>query len=221
MAAVGLSLEARRPLNRWANEWIQPGPVASVGDANAQVRFKHSAPDLPLRYPTFAHGEESYLGSNVTDGSHRSFQAAWGPPRAIDTNWGGHRDFKVARGWRMQDLRAPDKRVEPFLGSTQNYMWQNKLATAFEARRTGSMFLPLPGGYNPAPGETPRGGLQPRVTNTVGGTLGGGDTSGAGSLTEISGRPTVIYQNSLSGNGTQFVERAKRGVPGRSSNQYN
>lgn len=60
-------------------------------------------------------------------------------------------------------MREPDKRVEPILGSTPNYSYQNKLATVYEAKTRGEKFLPLPGGYIPSPGEVPRGGAFPYV----------------------------------------------------------
>lgn len=60
-------------------------------------------------------------------------------------------------------MREPDKRVEPILGSTPSYSYQNKLATVYEAKTRGEKFLPLPGGYIPSPGEVPRGGAFPYV----------------------------------------------------------
>jgi len=71
----------------------------------------------------------------------------------------------------MQDLRQVDKLVTPFLSSTGDYSWQNKIATNIEARRTGSQFLPLPGGYEQSPGQVGRGGSGPRVTAVVGGDM--------------------------------------------------
>lgn len=54
---------------------------------------------------------------------------------------------------------------------TPDYSWRNKLATAYNAKRTGNLFLPLPGGYNPSPGEVERGSITPEVTNVEPGTV--------------------------------------------------
>lgn len=169
MAALSLSIDAIRPLNRWDDSSIRPGAVGSIGDVNCQPRLKHSAPELPLRFePEFAHGNEVKLGSNVSDGQHLGYDSKGGPARLIDSNWGGRRHFKTRHGYIMQDLRQPDTRYEPYVGATPQYSWRNKLATTYDARRTGEMFLPLPGGYAPNPGETPRGGLMPRITDVIG-----------------------------------------------------
>lgn len=67
-------------------------------------------------------------------------------------------------------MRAPDKLSQPVLGTTPDYTWHNKLATVYEAKRTGDKFLPLPHGYNLAPGASARGGAYPRVTDIELGT---------------------------------------------------
>jgi hypothetical protein len=67
----------------------------------------------------------------------------------------------------VQDLTQPDTLVEPFVSSLGDYTWRNKVATTYEARRTGENFLPLPGEYRLAPGEISRGGQQVRVTDIV------------------------------------------------------
>lgn len=72
-----------------------------------------------------------------------------------------------------QDLRAPDKLTQPLMGSTPDYSWHNKLATNYEAKRTGDKFLPLPGGYQPSPGELTRGGMYPMTTDLVPGQAPG------------------------------------------------
>lgn len=100
MAALSLSIDAIRPLNRWDYSSIRPGPVGSVGDVLVTPRFKHSAPNLPLRFDPYFRGKNSvFLGSNVTDGSHANYDSGGGPSRTIDSNWGGRRNFKVSHGW--------------------------------------------------------------------------------------------------------------------------
>lgn len=108
-----LSITEKRPLNRWDHDSIRPGPVGSVGDALTQVRLKHSNPDLPLRFQGWnSHANEPRFGSNVQDGQWLSHDDNGGPNFTIDTNWGGRRDFRTNVGWRWQDLRAVDRRVE-------------------------------------------------------------------------------------------------------------
>jgi len=166
MAALSLSIDALRPMNRWNHDRIQPGNVGSVGDVNLQPRLKHSAPDLPLRYqPDFAHKNEVFLGSNVQNGSSASYVSGGGPASVVDSNWGGRRDFKISHGWIYQDMRAPDTLHEPLLGETPHYSWNNKIATTYEAFRTGNQFLPVPGAYMLHPGEVPRGGQVPRIVD--------------------------------------------------------
>lgn len=167
---LSLSIDAIRPLNRWDDSSIRPGVVGSVGDALVQVRYKHSNPDMPLRFdPSNSHRREPYLGSNVQDGQSISHCDKGGPNFTIDSNWGGRRGFKTSHGWYYQDVRAPDRRVEPIVGATPQYDWHNKIAQTYNARVTGDLFLPLPGEYMLNPGDIPRGGSKPRVTDEVGG----------------------------------------------------
>lgn len=163
MSFNSLSFSARRPLNRWDHDSIRPGPVGSVGDVNLQVRYKHSAPDMPLRFdPNFSHQNEIFLGSNVQDGQYRSYDSGGGPSAVLDSNW-EHRGFKTSHGWYYQDLRAPDTLHEPETGEIPHYTYNNLVATAYEAFRTGNQFLPVPGGYAQHPGEVTRGGQVPRI----------------------------------------------------------
>jgi len=166
MAKYGtsLSIDAIRPLNR--PMLIRPGPVASIGDCLVTPRFKQSAPDLAERYDAAFAGQNSiFLGSNVQDGQHVGYDNGGGGARVVDSNWDSNRSFKTRRGWYMQDVRAPDNFVEPFVSSLGDYSWRNKVATTYESLRTGENFLPLPGPYRLGPGEVPRGGMVPRVTD--------------------------------------------------------
>lgn len=179
MAALSLSIDAIRPLNRWDHARIQPGSVGSVGDVNLTPRLKHSYPNLPLRFDkSFSGKKERYLGSNVQNGTQKSFDSGGGPARTIDSNWGGRRHFKTRHGYIFQDVRVPDDSVEPFLSSTPDYSWRNKLATCYEAKRTGSNFLPLPGAYFPSPNQIVRGGMFPRTTDLEPGTISLGSVVG-------------------------------------------
>lgn len=168
MATYGtsLSIDAYRPINRGCYEYISPGWVGSVGDVLVTPRMKQSSPDLPTRYEAWASGGNApFLGSNVQDGQHIGYDNGGGPARLLDSNWSGQRSFKTRRGYYMQDLRPADKLVEPYVSSLGDYSWRNKVATTYDALRTGENFLPLPGQYRLAPGEVPRGGNVPRVTD--------------------------------------------------------
>ena len=164
------NLPIRRPKQFWNSYDIRPGAVSSVGDVNLQVRLKHSYPDQYLRYdPIFSGKKLCRIGANVTDGQHQNYDTGAGPAKLIDTNWGGRRDFKTQIGWEWQDFRPIDKTIETELQSTPQFTWRTKTAQVYNAMRTGSKFLPLPGGYDIAPGEIPRGGNYPRITDIAGG----------------------------------------------------
>ena len=172
MAALSLSLDALRPMNRWNHDSIRPGIVGSVGDVNMTPKFKHSMPDAPLRFdPYFSGREAESLGSNVQNGDSKSFDSHGKTARTIDSNWGGRRHFKINRGWVYQDMRVPDKLTEPVMGGTPNYMNYNRIATTYNAKRTGDKFLPLPGGFAPTPGLVTRGGAMPIIRDREEGTV--------------------------------------------------
>lgn len=140
---------------------ISPGRVGSVGDVLGSVRLKQSAPDMAMRYEKSTYGKnESRLGSNVQDGFSQSYTSGGGPSRTLDSRW-TRRSFKTNHGWVHQDLRAPDKLLGERMGSTGRYDWYNRVANIYEAKRTGDMFLPLPGPYGPK--SMTRGSQAPRI----------------------------------------------------------
>jgi len=170
-AALSLSIDAIRPLNRWDYDSIRPGSVGSVGDCLITERLKSSLPgDFRWKSDYFGKNESLY-GSNVRNGYQRSFTSGGGPSKTIDSNWGGRRNFKVRHGWIMQDLVAPDTSVTSQLNPLPQYSWRNKIAQVNHARTTGDLF-PIPRGGLIQGGGTPRGGQVPRVTDVV-----AGDTS--------------------------------------------
>ncbi len=162
-------ISAERPYTpQWLNNSIQPGPQGSVGDVNMQTRLKQSTPSFPMRWDVkTAQEREKRLGSNVSDGQWTSYDSGGGPARLLDSNWYGHRDSKIAHGWRMQDLRPTDRTVMPETGSTPGYDWANRIATNYESRHTGELFLPLPGPYAIGQGQVPVGGNGPVITNVI------------------------------------------------------
>ena len=146
-------------------ERISPGVVGSVGDALGGVRLKQSAPDMPMRYEAaFAGVNTPITGSNVQDGFSYSYSSGGGPARTLESGW-ANRGFKTNHGWRYQDLRAPDTTLETLTLPTERYSWYNKIATIYEAKRTGDLFLPLPGPYEPT--SLTRGTQYPVVTERM------------------------------------------------------
>lgn len=156
---------ADKNVHRWL---IQPGAVGSVGDVNPTPRLKHSCPDLPLRWASWAYGANApYFGSNVQDGQWASFEDGGAQARLVNKRWSGQRGFRTCVGWKVEDITKPDTLVEPFVSSLGDYTWRNRIATTYEARKTGGAFSLLPNGYGLPPGEISRGGSEVRVTNIV------------------------------------------------------
>ncbi len=144
---------------------MRPGVVGSVGDALGQVRFKQNMPEAAMRYdPNFAHQAESRLGSNVQNGLKPSFMSG-GYSAELYTRT---RTPRSQVGYKFQDLRVPDKSTIPVDIPTPAYSWKNKLAHVYKAKVHGDKFLPLPGGFQPQPGQVPRGGALP-TSETLGG----------------------------------------------------
>ncbi len=166
MAALSLSIDAIKPLNRWDYSSIRPGVVGSVGDCLITERLKSSLPGDFRWQQEYYGSKESNYGSSISNGTQRSFNSGGGPAKTVDTNWGGRRSFKVRHGWVMQDLVAPDTSVTSQLGATPQYSWRNKIAEVNHARTTGDLF-PIPRGGLLQGGGVPRGGQVPRVTDVV------------------------------------------------------
>ena len=144
-----------RKYNAWQNDYIQPGGQASVGDVNMTAHLRTSAPDMPIRFQGLSRAEKE--GSYVRDSGLYN-------ARVLDDGWGARTDFRTDVGWRIEDVTKPDTFVEPYVSALGDYTWRNKIATIYEARRTGENFLPVPGEYTLAPGEVSRGS----VPRTVG-----------------------------------------------------
>lgn len=171
MAALSLSIDAIRPLNRWDHSSIRPGPVGSVGVVNMTPRLKSSLPGDFRWEATYFGNKESNYGSNITDGFHTNYSNGGGPAHTIDSNWGGRRRFETSHGWRYQDMRVPDRRIEPVLGTLPQYSWHNRIATVNSAKHTGDLFTVPRGGVLGGPAGVTRGGQFPRVTDVVGGEV--------------------------------------------------
>ena len=155
-----------RPLPAQAYEIVRPGMVGSVGDVLGQIRVKQSSPDMPFAWdPIFSGVDEPFRGSNVQNGTIGSWTSDGMSARTIDRPWTGRKSFKTAVGWVHQDISAPDKMVTPVFQSQPSYSWVNRQAQVKKALVSGENFLPLPGGYQPTPGQIPRGGAIPRITD--------------------------------------------------------
>ena len=152
--------------NPFNHEFIRPGVVGSVGDVLGQIRVRQSEPNMPFAWdPIFSGADEPFRGSNVQNGTVGSWTSGGRGARTFDSNWSTNRSFKTAVGWVHQDISAPDKLVTPVFQAQPSYSWVNKVATVKKALVSGQNFLPLPGGYQPAPGSLPRGGQVPRITD--------------------------------------------------------
>lgn len=152
-----------RSYHRWADSVMSPGVVGSVGDVLVTPFLKTSTIDFPRRVdPTFADKNACSLGANISDGDKPAYNGGK-LARVFDSAWGGNRSFRDIKGWVIQDLRAPDTTVEPYLSSLGDYSWRNKVAKVNESFRTGYNFSPLPGEYSS--NGIPRGGQIPRVTD--------------------------------------------------------
>lgn len=150
--------------HRWADSVMSPGVVGSVGDVLVTPFLKTSTIDLPRRVDRIFAGENACpMGANISDGDLRAYSSGGLVARTFDSNWGGNRDFKDVKGWVIQDLRTPDKMVEPFVSSLGDYSWRNKVAKVNEAFRTGYNFAPVPGEYSS--NGIPRGAQVPRTTD--------------------------------------------------------
>lgn len=137
-------------------EYARPGMVGSVGDANVTGQLAVSTPGMPVRFdPQFYNRPDN--GSLLTP-----------QPYVLDSAWNMGRSENTDYGIIQQDLRAPDKLHEPIVGSIPQYQWRNKIATVYQAKRTGDRFLPLPGPYQVSQGEMVRGGQVVRTTDIEG-----------------------------------------------------
>ena len=175
-----LSVSSIKPLNRWDHSAIRPGPVGSIGDVLQTIRLKSSLPGN-FNWDASTYGNmETLHGSNVQDGLHKSFFSQGGPARLRDTNWPLNRSFKTAHAWVHQDLRAPDRSIEPVMGEQPQYSWRNKLAVVERSQYTGNLFQRDGPGIIPPTGPL-RGGNFPIVTDVVGGDpIGAPDGIGSG-----------------------------------------
>lgn len=145
------------------NYWrLSPGAVGSVGDVNMQVRLSQSGPDVKMRFSkNFSKKKLKYIGSNVQDG----YFGSGGSARTIQRKFGIRDAERTDIGWRKKDIVPLDNFREPIFAPLGPHKWRNTTAAVFRAKRTGSKFLPPPGGYSPnllPPKVLTRGNQYPR-----------------------------------------------------------
>lgn len=202
-----LSLSARKPLDNWSNNYIAPGPVGSVGDANLQSRLKSSLPgEFRWEKKTYGKNEPSF-GSNVSDGTDTSFSSGGGPARTMDNFWGGRRDMSTSRGWKFQNLRPEDvqESSDPVMGALPQLSWKMQLAAVKDRQRTGNLFRTRRGGLIDAPRGPVRGGNVPTVVAQA-----GEDNINLLTL----GNPKVGLQGGLEPEGRQIINYGAGGLRG-------
>lgn len=145
----------------------RPGRVGSVGDVIVKPRFRQSSPDMPWAYdPYWAGSRANILGSNVQDGNTLGYVNSGGPANTICAKWNGNRSFKHQYGYEHHDVQAPNKTTEPVLSWLGDVSWRRKLARPQIIKRTGTLFLVKPNGYN-SNGRN-RGGNYPTSTSAGG-----------------------------------------------------
>jgi hypothetical protein len=158
--ATPLISKIDRPLNDWNKKYISPGPVGSVGDALTSVRIAQSSPDMPFTYQKeFNPSNNIYRGSNIQDGQWASFSDGGFSAKVKRRKLGV--DANV--GWIQQDISRPDTYREPMLLDQPLSGFKSQVASIL--KRQGDMFTQLPLGYNPQPGDIPRGNQVPTVQN--------------------------------------------------------
>lgn len=149
-------------------EIFSPGVVGPVGDVLVNTRLKHSAPDLPIRWENTLN-QMQRLGANVQNGYPKNYQGNGFLTDILPLGQlMNHNTFKTKYGWTYQDVRAPDKTYQPEMSQTFG-SFDNLRASIINRTRTGIQFNKLPHGYGPAPGDVPRGGAVPRITDIAAG----------------------------------------------------
>ena len=150
--------------HRWADSIMSPGVVGSVGDVLVTPFLKTSCIDLPRRVQAaFAGANATHSGANISDGDLKAYTSHGLVARTVDSAWNGNRSFRDMKGWLYQDLRTPDKMVEPYVSSLGDYSWRNKVAKVEESFRTGALYAKMPGEYST--NGISRGGQIPRITD--------------------------------------------------------
>jgi hypothetical protein len=154
-----LSVAAVKPLNRWNNNYIAPGGVASISAPQQGVHMRTSC--SAMRHPKIEL-PNSEVGSNVVDGNNPAMTLIGAPARSIEQAFDN--ETKLKNGDWVQDLRPADRLTEPRIGPQFNRGWKEKVAKIYKASTTGSKFLPHPDAFGLPRNQLPRGGNTPAIT---------------------------------------------------------
>jgi hypothetical protein len=152
--------------------WIyMPGAQGAVGSTQVQIEYRHSSPQMPLRYdPEFAGERSSFHGSNVTAGQVRNYCSGGGPARLLDSAFGHRGSFKQLIGYTYTDNVAnPDRTVDAVYANIPNYQWNNDVGQLYDSTITGDDF-PVDNGLIQLHG-VPLGGSYPTVVSQSAGTI--------------------------------------------------
>lgn len=167
-------------------------PVGPIGDVNQIVKFKHSAPDLPLRFGTTFAGPR--VGQNVQDGLYPSFSTGGYGANSIVLGFGRPDNVTTGGGFTFQDIVPEDRLIIPETIPLPSYSWENLKAETYKAQVSGQQFLPLPGAFAPMPGSVPRGGAVPQISSAGQGSYAGSFASEGYGAGAING-PTLAQDN--------------------------
>ncbi len=171
-----------KPRFRNKSEFYKAEAVGPIGDVHQIVKFKHSSPDMPLRFgSTFA---TSRVGQNVQDGDSPSYNTGAYGAKTVISAFDRPSNVTTSGGFTLQNIIPEDREVIADTIALPSYNWENLIAQTYKAKVTGNAFLPLPGGFRPEAGAVPRGGAIPQLMS------GGGDT-----FTPLGGSP-AFDQNS-------------------------
>lgn len=146
---------------KWANEYISPGVVGSVGDTNLSVRYKQSCPELAMRWSPWTVGKrESKLGSNVQNGFIRSYTSKGRGAETYEYDF--YNPMKHEYGFTFQDLRPPSKMHMEVMGELPQFSWNNMKSNIRSATLGNPTFQQVPGEFKLVSG-VPRGQSKPRL----------------------------------------------------------
>lgn len=148
----------KKSYNQWMNSYISPGPTAQIGDVLPNVKLKHSAPELPLRY-LMNDNQMEERGGNIQDGQWYSESTGGLGAKTIVQDFYHSSTESISRGFldtqgMFGTCSANDDEPVRIINRPLE-RWKLTQATITNALSTGSEFTPLPNGY--VPSGVPRG----------------------------------------------------------------
>src|SRR3972149_4174014 len=164
---------SQRPHQAFLCRSFDAGMVGQLGDTINRTRGRSSAPDLPMLWSGETTGNKVLrYGTKLADGdlssTNNGYLKMGGHGRLNSTRWNRTvRDFKTQVGRSFRDIVTPDKSTDVTMRGLPKYTYRLQVSRVLNAKRYRQKFLPLPGKYDVPPGQIPRGGLYPRVTDQV------------------------------------------------------